>query len=155
ERHGDDFARDAATPPRFVLMTDVNRAIPLPIGRTLGERFAGKRVAVSFGAHGRISVAVAPTRRLSATSAATGSRRVAVILFNFSNDASQPYSAAYARGVAFTNADSVAAYYSDSSWGQLSLGGDVYGWYTIPDTNTACSVDSWATSANKAAAVAG
>src|SRR5215475_8745687 len=63
ERHGDDFARDAATPPRFVLMTDVNRAIPLSIGRTLGERFAGKRVAVSFGAHGRISVAVAPTRR--------------------------------------------------------------------------------------------
>jgi chitodextrinase len=154
ERHGDDFARDVAT-PRFVLMTDGNRVVPLSISRALGERFVGKRVAVSFGAHGRVSVAISPSRRLSATKMATGSKRIAVILFNFSNDMSQPYTAAYATGVAFTNTDSVSAYYADSSWGQLSLSGDVYGWYTIPDTNTTCSVDTWANSANKAAAAAG
>ena len=71
----------------------------------------------------------APPRRCRTS---TGAHRVAVVLFNFSNDTSQPYTPAIAQGVAFTNADSVAAYYSENSWGQLGLSGDVLGWYIDP-----------------------
>ena len=67
----------------------------------------------------------------STTVAAPATKRVAVVLFTFSNATTQPYTPAYAAGVAFTNSNSVAAYYAKSSWGQLGLTGDVYGWYSI------------------------
>jgi hypothetical protein len=87
--------------------------------------------------------------------AATGPKRVAVVLFNFSNDTGQPYTPAYAAGVAFTNTNSAAAYYAENSWGQLTLSGDVYGWYTIPNSNTSCDYTTWGNSANQAASTAG
>jgi hypothetical protein len=37
----------------------------------------------------------------------------------------------------------------------LSLSGDVFGWYTIPDDSTNCQPDSWATEARAQAAAAG
>ena len=63
---------------------------------------------------------------------AATTKRIAVVLFNFSNLTTQPYTTTFAAGVAFTNANSVAAYYAETSWGQLTLTGDVFGWYTIP-----------------------
>ena len=87
--------------------------------------------------------------------AAPATKRVAVVLFTFSNATIQPYTSAYANGVAFTNSDSVAAYYAQSSWGQLTLTGDVYGWYEIASTNTSCSYSTWANQAKQAAAAAG
>ena len=60
-----------------------------------------------------------------------------------------------AAGVAFTNTNSVAAYYAENSWGQLTITGDVFGWYTIPDNDTGCATNTWANSANAAAAAAG
>ena len=78
-----------------------------------------------------------------------------MVLLNFSNDTSQPYTKETARGVAFTNTDSVAAYYAESSWGQLALTGDVFGWYTIPNTNTSCAYSTWASAANTVASAAG
>ena len=77
------------------------------------------------------------------------------MLVNFSNDASQPYTPEFAAGVAFNNTNSVAAYYAASSYGQLTLTGDVFGWYTIPDTNATCATDTWASSAVAMAAAAG
>jgi len=91
------------------------------------------------------TIALAPT-----------TKRVAVILFNFSNNQTQPYTTAFAAGVAFNDANSVAAYYQSNSWGGVSLVGNVYGWFTIPDSATsACDFMSWAVSANKLAAAAG
>jgi chitodextrinase len=159
ERHGDNFSVGRPTKTTFAVVGDGGRTLQVAIGAAIGDRLVGKHVVVSFDAQGRTSVALAPPqRRLSAiraSMAATGTKRVAVVLVNFSNDSSQPYTPAYAAGVAFTNSDSVAAYYSDSSWGELSLAGDVYGWYTIPDTDSTCSTDTWANSANKAATAAG
>jgi hypothetical protein len=157
ERHGDNFGRGRATKPTFAVVDDRGRTVPVAIGIETAERLLGKRVAVSFDAQARPRITLAPRlRRLSATAAGTtGTKRVAVVLINFSNDTSQPYSPAYAAGIAFTNSNSVAAYYADSSWGQILLSGDVYGWYTLPDSDTTCSVDSWASSANEAATAAG
>ena len=87
--------------------------------------------------------------------AAGSTKRVAVVLFNFSNDSSQPYTPAFAEGVAFTNSSSVAAYYAASTWGNVSISGEVFGWYTIPSSNSGCSYSTWASQANTAASNAG
>jgi chitodextrinase len=87
--------------------------------------------------------------------AATGAKRVAVILFTFSDSTTQPYTPAYAQGVAFTNANSVAAYYDEASWGELTLSGDVFGWYQIPDKSTSCDWSQWGSDAAAAARAAG
>lgn len=72
-------------------------------------------------------------------------KNVAVILFNFQNDTSEPWTTNFVSGVTFDNSDSVDAYYQENSYGQLSLSGDVFGWYTIPQDNTLCNPSAWAT----------
>src|SRR5438552_3562995 len=97
----------------------------------------------------------AQTVQAAATQSAIGARKVAVLLVNFSDNASQPYTPDFARAIAFTNADSVAAYYAEDSWTQLTVTGDVYGWYTLPDASSACNYSQWATDATAAATAAG
>jgi len=168
--HADNFAtRKSTYRPMLRLANGRSLALDLadglPPGATSGRSVVvhgsshGNTIAVGRGT-GAISVAASGGSTSSATSsvtttAVTGTRRVAVVLFNFSNDASQPYTPAFADGIAFTNPDSVAGYYAASSWGRLTLTGDVFGWYTIPDTNTSCNYSAWADSATKAASTAG
>jgi len=147
--HGDVFATGRMTRPRYAVVT-ASHAYPVKVG-PLDAALLGREVRV--GAHGALRAAV--QRTAAAATSTSGTKRVAVLLFNFSNDTSRPYTPAYARGVAFTNPDSVAAYYADSSWGQLTLTGDVYGWYTIPYSSATCNVDAWATAANSVATAAG
>jgi len=91
----------------------------------------------------------------------TQNKRVAVILMNFFNNTSQPYSQDIARQVTFTAANSVSAYYAEQSFGQIGLtgslrpDGDIFGWYTIPVNNTPCDTSGWATAAKSAAAADG
>jgi hypothetical protein len=87
--------------------------------------------------------------------AALGTKTVAVLLFNFSNNTSQPWTTSTVRGVVFDNASSVDEYYRDASYGQLALTGDVFGWYTIPSTNAGCAYTTWANEARAAATAAG
>jgi hypothetical protein len=157
--HGDDFAGNHKTRTRYLLATGIGQT-ELIFHRAPKADLAGARIRVTGVPDGRrLDVADGGTTTISpastATSSSTGTHRVAVILFNFSNDSSQPYTTANARGIAFTNADSVSAYYDENSWGQLALTGDVFGWYTIPDTNENCATSTWAVSANAAAAAAG
>ncbi len=91
-----------------------------------------------------------------ATAAAvTGTKSVAVLLFNFSNDTAQPWTPASVQGVVFDNADSVDAYLQATSYGQLALTGDVHGWYTIDASNAGCAYTTWASQARSKAAAAG
>ncbi|MCH8821852.1 hypothetical protein IID23_05035, partial [Patescibacteria group bacterium] len=96
--------------------------------------------------------------------AAATEKKVAVLLFNFQNDTSEPLNQDFARGVTFTNSNSATAYYKEISFDNLSLvgnirqDGDVFGWYTIPFNNTNCSfsnVINWANAARSAAAADG
>lgn len=156
---GDDFAHGRTARTDY-FVTD-------GAGTLTNVRFANVPSAGLQGAHVRITgivksgVLVADAGSvdggagLADHSASTGPHRVALILVNFSNDPSEPYTREFARGVAFTNSDSVAAYYAESSWGRIELTGDVYGWYTIPATNTACNYSQWSASANEAAAMDG
>jgi hypothetical protein len=58
-----------------------------------------------------------------------GQQRVAVILVNFQNNMTQPYTAATAHSVTFGQTNQ---FYLDNSYGQTSLTGQVFGWYTLP-----------------------
>ena len=64
-----------------------------------------------------------------------GNQRVAVILVNFTDNFGTPHTAGDASAVTF---GSVNNFYLENSYGQTSLSGDVFGWYTIPMSSTAC-----------------
>ncbi|HET9934377.1 MAG TPA: zinc-dependent metalloprotease family protein, partial [Polyangiaceae bacterium] len=92
---------------------------------------------------------------------ASSPHKVAVILANFSNDTSQPITAAAARDMVFGSASSANAYYQSVSFGirslvgKLATSGDVFGWYTLAAKNDACDYASWGTAARAAAQAAG
>jgi chitodextrinase len=120
--------------------------------RVRGERRGGS-IAVEDGAAEYEDVFADGATAITATPV---NRRVAVVLFNFSNNTSEPYTPAHAAGIAFNNTNSVAAYYRSNSWEGVNLVGDVYGWFTIPDNSSSgCNYTTWASSANKLAAAAG
>ena len=159
-RHGDDFERGRATARSYYLLTSRGSTRLTFAGPPPNESLAGAQVrmrGVRYGSTFEVSAdgtqTLAPTSTVAGV--ASGAKRVAVVLLNFANDTSQPWTPAYAAGIAFTNENSVAAYYEETSWGQLTLTGDVYGWYTVPEPNTSCSTGTWASSATKAAAAAG
>lgn len=84
-----------------------------------------------------------------------GPRKVVVLLINFTNDTSQPWTPAQATSTMFTGPGSVNQYFQEESFGAISMTGDVYGWYTLPMSNAGCAVSNWAAAANTAAANAG
>lgn len=96
--------------------------------------------------------------------ATIGSKTAALVLFNFQDDTSQPFTPALAAGRMFTDPTSVAAYYNEATWGKIGWtglsadeAGDTFGWVTIPyDTATVplgCQIRAWADAADAAAGI--
>ena len=65
-----------------------------------------------------------------------GDQKTAVILVNFQNNQSQPWTKDFIRGAYFNNPDSINAYYQENSYSKTKLSGDVFGWYTMPINET-------------------
>ncbi len=84
-----------------------------------------------------------------------GTRKVAVVLLNFTNNRTQPWTASQVRGVVFDGADSANNFYREASGGAVGLSGDVFGWYAINADSTSCNVATWRTAATAAATAAG
>ncbi len=94
-------------------------------------------------AYGQVIVVQAPLL------GATGEQRVIVILVNFLDKTSQPFSIATANDVVFNQTN---AYYSEASYQKTWLSGTVVGWYTLPITiGTSCPTDQIFNEAVKAA----
>ena len=81
-----------------------------------------------------------------------GPQRTLVILVNFQDNATQPYTLDVARNVVFTTASNFDL---ENSYGQTWLTGDVVGWYTIPVSSTTCDHAGIASAARHAATAAG
>ena len=84
-----------------------------------------------------------------------GARKLLVILFNYQNNITQPYTIAMAQDAVFTQTSN---FDWENSYHQTSLFGDVVGWYTIPlssTDSTACNFTTLATYAEQAATTAG
>lgn len=85
-----------------------------------------------------------------------GEQRTAVLLVNFRDDPQEPWTLQQAHDLVFETA---SAFYLENSSGRTWLGGDVYGWYTLPfDRPTepaTCRSTEVAQGAQQAAAGAG
>jgi hypothetical protein len=81
-----------------------------------------------------------------------GAQKTIVILVNFQDNASQPYTASQAQSVAFTTTSN---HYKENSFQQTWLTGDVAGWFTIPMSSTVCNTSTLASYAKQAATAAG
>jgi hypothetical protein len=96
-----------------------------------------------------------------AAAIAPGSRKVGVILINFSGDSRQPWSVAGARTQVFTGTQSASAFYEEESYGAVSLtgdlraDGDVFGWFTLNAPTGGCPYQEWVKKADEAATNAG
>lgn len=87
---------------------------------------------------------------------AFGDQRIAVLLLNFQNDPSEPYSHGDIASLLFEGPDSTNQYYQETSFDQVSLSGDIFGWYTVPyDSRAGCNDSSWESAADQAAAAQG
>jgi len=136
----------AADPPKHLLTGAQIRVRGIRIGQTL-ELDSG-------------STSVQTTSALPATSGTSaavlpntfGAQRTLIILINFQDNATQPYTPDYARGVVF---GTISNFFQENSYGQTWLAGDVVGWYTIPLSSTTCVSGDIATHAEAAATVAG
>jgi hypothetical protein len=89
---------------------------------------------------------------VAAGTATFGQRNVIVMLVNFQDNQSQPYSVAAAQALTF---DQVNQFFGESSYGQTSLTGDVYGWFTLAMSSTTCDTAQIASLADQAAVSAG
>ena len=120
-------------------------------GTVVGGRFTVTNLAALGG--GTTSVA-----STAGSTPVTGPKRVAVILFNFSDDTSQPFTPASVAQTYFGSATadrSVAKYFGEVSWGNLDLSGQALGWYTIQASSATCDPYTWASQADRAAQTAG
>jgi len=81
-----------------------------------------------------------------------GAQKTLVMLVNFQDKATQPYTVSTAQGIVFTTTSNFDL---ENSFQQTWLTGDVVGWYTIPLSSTVCDYSSLATYAKQAATAAG
>ncbi len=81
-----------------------------------------------------------------------GAQKTLTILVNFTDEATQPYSVAYAQSMMFSTTSN---YDYEVSYQQTWLTGDVAGWFTIPVSSTTCDYTSIASYAKQAASNAG
>jgi chitodextrinase len=104
-----------------------------------------------------VEVTAEPAVVAEADMAAAGveTRKVAVILLNFSNDTRKPFSVDQIRSTMFTGTTSVAQLFRESSYNRLEVTGDVFGWYTVPETSAGCNLGPWTASAREAATASG
>ena len=153
--HGDTFTRPVSSGEG--IDTTVDGIVRLEQAPST-PRLVGKRVRAGGVRHGSalaISGGVQPVGTTAAVAAATGTRSVAVLLFNFAGDTRTPWTTTAVRDVVFDGTASVNAYYQDASYGKLSLAGEVFGWFTIDATSAGCDWQTWATQARSKAAAAG
>jgi hypothetical protein len=81
-----------------------------------------------------------------------GEQRTLLILVNFSDAPTQPYTPDAARSMMF---DTTSRFYLENSFEQTWLGGDVAGWFTIATTSTVCDTGAILTQAEAAASASG
>ncbi len=126
--------------------------------------FAGAATELPSGTHVRVrgtrvgndllvgDVNAQVTTKAASLSNTLGAQKTLVILVNFSDAPTQPFTAATAQSVVFTDTSN---FDYAGSYQQTWLTGDVTGWYTIGSLSTACDYNTIASQAKQAATAAG
>jgi hypothetical protein len=88
---------------------------------------------------------------MHATEAAPVAKSIAVVMFNFTDLSTTPFTKAQVRNALLESGTSAKAFYEEESKGRLTISGSVFGWYTINDTTAGCDWPAWHTLAWNAA----
>ena len=143
--HGEDFAGGEAIYD-YNLITAGGR-VGLTFHGAAPEGFVnGATVRVTGTREGGTLIAdgaATSTGVLASAPGWSGPRRLAVVLINFTNNTTKPFTRTFANGVIFTNADSVRAYFAEESHGAVSLQGTTYDWIKVPYSNSTCQPQAW------------
>jgi hypothetical protein len=139
--HGDDFAHQRVTVHDVFLDTGT-RLVPVDIdhSRAFGEnvRLRGTFVQTADGER-FVPTSTEPVPAAVQSAVTAGTRKTAVVLLNFTNDRTQPWTPAQVHGVMVDNSDSVSNYYAEASNGQTTFSADVFGWYALNLDNSGCT----------------
>jgi hypothetical protein len=81
-----------------------------------------------------------------------GPQKTLVLLVNFQDNTSQPYTTAFAQDVVF---NTTSNFHYENSYGQTWLTGDVRGWFTLPMSGASCDFNAIYFAARQAATDAG
>lgn len=157
--HGEDHSSGAPRALWFTTLKTSSGAVSLRFAGQRPDGFLnGAKVRVR-GAMGGGTLAVGPNREdaqvMVAAAPVTGERRLAVLLVKFAETDPEPYTVEQARGVIFSNPDSVASYFGEQSYGLMTLTGDVFGYYTVSTNTSACDFNDIGSKARAAATAAG
>ena len=141
----------------YFIRTDKGRYALHFAGQPPTHLLTGARVRVRGVQTGNTLALGADTASVQTVTAAPvptalGEQRTLLILVNFSDAPTQPYTPADARSIMF---DTTSRFYLENSFQQTWLGGDVTGWFTIATTSTVCDTDLLTTQAEAAASAAG
>ena len=158
ETHGDTMTGEAKG-RTFWLETGGERIrlVGAPDSLRPGERVRvrGTRKGESFLVAGDAGAVTADGPASVASVGPAVTKTVAVIAFTFSDNTSQPWTTDQIRANFFATSNSVRSYFSDASYGQVTVTGDVFGWYQIAANDNACNTSTWGTQAKAAATAAG
>jgi hypothetical protein len=119
--------------------------------------------------HGRRTAARSPSRTgrrsrptgrratqvLASAPGWSGQRKLAVILVNFSNNATKPFTRTYANGVVFTTATPSGPTTRSSPTGRWCSRGTTFDWIKVPLSSSTCQTGAWATAAKAGLAARG
>lgn len=118
-------------------------------GATVRVRGSMSGATLKVGANRTDAQVVTPV------AAATGQKKLAILLLKFAETDPEPYTVAQAQGIIFSNANSVANYFAEESYGLMTVTGDVFGYYTISVNTSACDYTDVGNKARAAATAAG
>ena len=158
--HGEDYRSGQARSVWYHSLVTSTGEVTLAFKGNRPDGFLnGARVRVRGTMAGK-TLTVGPNKadasvQSAAVAAITGEKKLAVLLVKFAEGAAEPYTVAQAQGVTFTNANSVANYFAEESYGLMSTTGDVFGYFTISINTATCDYTDIGNKARAAATAAG
>jgi len=156
--HGDDFVQGKSS-QALVIHEDNGADTPVRFSGTppgLGKRISVTGALASDGTMDVSSTTVLSETTSSETLAAVTTQNAIFILVKFLDTGSVPFTQADVQAVAVTNANSVANFYPEVSYGKQGLNITVTPWLTAAmSTSTSCDYTSIANAANSVATAAG
>jgi Big-like domain-containing protein/gametolysin peptidase M11 len=154
-----DNFRAGESSTRYTLQSGSQKTVVWPTALTAE---AGERVVVTGEMReDRLVGTVRATGPNQTTAISPGSRKTAVLLIAPAGSSPGPWSQESARTEVFTGANSASAFYTEESYGAISLtgklrqDGDVFGWFNLNTSTVGCPDSELRREANEDAAASG
>jgi hypothetical protein len=135
----------AGSVPGDLLTDSVLRVKGIQVGEEIAlEAYDGSTTMSTSTSLQTMSTSIAPNT--------FGEQKVLVLLVNFQDNQTQPWTTDQVRNVVF---GTVNDFYQESSYQQTWLNGDVFGWFTLPISGGTCDTSTIGFNAKQAATAAG